>query len=87
MGTTTFPCMGLPLAAVSFRLVDLYLDIAEHVMQIVRFAAQRQMVEDVLIHQFDVGIAQTYGPIGVTVITTQIQSFTRQINRKLSRSQ
>ena len=36
---------------------DINLDVAEHMMQIVRFTPQGQMVENVLVHQLDVRVA------------------------------
>lgn len=42
-----------------------YLDITKHLLQIVAAAAQRQMVQDVLVHELNVGVAQLNGAIGI----------------------
>ena len=45
-----------------------YFDITKHLMQVVWSTAQGQMVQNVLIHQLNVRITQTYGSIGVPVL-------------------
>lgn len=43
----------------------LYLDISEHLDQVVRAAAQRQVVQDILVHQLDVRVPQPHRAIGI----------------------
>lgn len=44
-----------------------YLHVAEHFVQIVAAATERQMVQDVLVHELNVGIAQLDRSIVVSV--------------------
>lgn len=49
------------------KTVTIYLDIAEHVMQIMWFATQGQMIEDILIHQLDMRVTKANSSISVPV--------------------
>lgn len=44
-----------------------YLNITEHFHQIMTATAQRQMIQNILIHKFDVGVSQFNCAIGISV--------------------
>lgn len=43
----------------------MYLDIAKHLVEIVASTAQGQVVQNVLVHELNVGVAQTNRAIGI----------------------
>lgn len=46
----------------------IYLNITEHLDEIMRSAAKSQMIKDILIHEFNVWISESYGSICVSEI-------------------
>lgn len=45
-----------------------HLNVAKHLLQVVALAAQGQVIEDILVHELNVRVAQFDGSIGVPAI-------------------
>lgn len=55
----------MEIQATYFLTMLLYLDVSEHFDEVVGAAAQRQVVQDVLVHQLNVRVSQPHRAIGI----------------------